>query len=394
MITWHVLLIDSPLRAKNGSKPVLINATCCNTRNIVFIIAREQMGRQRWTCTSFGPNVDRTLDAPRLIVFGRRMLINMPMFVVKRFLFILRLCFVKYDIIDGRVKASFRVRSLNTVLREFMEEFTVFTSPAFPSLVRIGCSPDRDPFGKYFGDGGYVTHPFRGVEVCYSYGISQEVSFDEEIVDKYGVKSVRQYDMTLGGKYVPSRAAFDFFDEGVGPVEDKLARINTVESQLAANGDTYRPKIMQMDVEGAEWETFMHMPFSVLDSFDQIILEAHRLDSLESIREKIIALRKLNHCFILVHAHFNNSSQGQPKSNWQPKYRKYEGVIPRDDGEKSADPLFIPRTLELSFVSRRLWPNVKVQKCTKERPLPNLDWPNVKGPDVMLNVFPWIDDKS
>ena len=72
----------------------------------------------------------------------------------------------------------------------------------------------------------------RGCEVCYSYGVSQEVSFDAELVTQHGLRLVRQFDMTLGGAYTPPLPQFTFYDEGLGASRDAAARLDTLESHV------------------------------------------------------------------------------------------------------------------------------------------------------------------
>lgn len=50
----------------------------------------------------------------------------------------------------------------------------------------------------------------------------------------------------------------------------------------------------------------------------------------------------------------------------------------------------VPTTLEVSLVSRRLVPDLsRVVRASRRLPIDGLDHPNVRAPDVLLNVWPW-----
>ena len=63
--------------------------------------------------------------------------------------------------------------------------------------MRVGSTPGRAGFEPprfpLHGDGGYVMCDPSGTEVCYSYGISQEVTFDAELVRAYPAPHAHLY---------------------------------------------------------------------------------------------------------------------------------------------------------------------------------------------------------
>lgn len=50
---------------------------------------------------------------------------------------------------------------------------------------------------------------------------------------------------------------------------------DTPEAQIARNGDAGQHLVVKIDVEGAEWETFLNTPEAVLDRVDQLAVEFH-----------------------------------------------------------------------------------------------------------------------
>eukprot|EP00908_Phaeocystis_cordata_P006635 Transcript_17254.p1 GENE.Transcript_17254~~Transcript_17254.p1 ORF type:complete len:374 (-),score=131.42 Transcript_17254:233-1354(-) len=277
----------------------------------------------------------------------------------------------------GSVRPVWRPCALAQVVPRFLEQLVVY-DVGLP-LVRVGSTPGRAGFEPprfpLHGDGGYVMCDPSGTEVCYSYGISQEVTFDAELVRAYGVRRVRQFDMTLDG-YVPALAQFDFVPEGVGPARDAAARVDTLEAHVKGRGELSVRKVLQMDVEGAEWESLWACPGEVLASFDHIVLELHGVSELLPMRRRAATLAKLNLYFFVVHVHVNNHGLDRRAG----LARKFERVLGYD----------VPTTLEVSLVSRRLVPDLsRVVRASRRLPIDGLDHPNVRAPDVLLNVWPW-----
>ena len=87
-------------------------------------------------------------------------------------------------------------------------------------------------------------------------------------------------------------------------------------------------------------------------------------------------LEKLNVHFVVVHVHVNNHGLDVDADAAAQKFTEVLGTL-------------VPRTLEVSYLSRRLVPDAaRVARAAKAFPTP-LDYPNVHAPDVMLNVWPW-----
>jgi hypothetical protein len=161
---------------------------------------------------------------------------------------------------------------------------------------------------KRFGsanDGGYVMceNLLQEVKTAYSYGIGGNDDWGCEISTRLEVP-VHQYDcfeppnLTCnGGQFVPH-------DECVGPVaETELTRkFDTVENQIARNGDGGRRLLVKMDVEGAEWKSLLATPDEVLATIDQLPMELHGTGDPLFLE----VLQKLKRHFYIVHLHFNN----------------------------------------------------------------------------------------
>jgi hypothetical protein len=161
---------------------------------------------------------------------------------------------------------------------------------------------------KRFGsvnDGGYVMceNLLQDVKAAYSYGIGDNDDWGCEVSTRLKVP-VHQYDCfeppnltCSGGQFVPH-------NECVGPVaESKEGRkYDTIQNQIARNGDGGRRLLVKMDVEGAEWKSLLATPDEVLATIDQLPMELHGTGNLQYLE----AVQKLKTHFYIVHLHFNN----------------------------------------------------------------------------------------
>jgi hypothetical protein len=157
-------------------------------------------------------------------------------------------------------------------------------------------------------DGGYLLcgNLLAGVGAGYSYGISGYDGWGCEISRRLNV-TVHEYDcfdLTVpachGGNTV-------FHGECVAdkPFTDKDRRVfDSPERQFRKNGDAAKHLVMKIDVEGAEWDTFIAAPDHVLEQIDQLAVEFHG-----SGEERFAdAIRKLKRFFYVANLHFNNYS--------------------------------------------------------------------------------------
>jgi hypothetical protein len=192
---------------------------------------------------------------------------------------------------------------------------------------------------KRFGesnDGGYLlcANLLKDVQAAYSYGISGYDGFGCDISRQLGVK-VHEYDCFNLQRPVCEGGALMFNPECVAGARstDSDGRLfDTPEAQIARNGDAGRHLVVKMDVEGAEWDTFLKSPQSVLDQIDQLAIEFHGTNE-PRFREVI---EKLKQDFYIANLHFNNYSCA--RSQWPFPSWAYEvllvskriGILDRD----------------------------------------------------------------
>jgi hypothetical protein len=159
-------------------------------------------------------------------------------------------------------------------------------------------------------DGGYLLcrNLLGSVKSAYSYGISGYDGWGCDVSKHLKVR-VHQYDcfdpkrpMCPGGDTL-------FHSECIGDkaTTDKDGRpFDTLEHQIAKNGDAGKYLVVKMDVEAAEWSSLMAAPDAVLNRIDQLAIEMHDFD--RDVSRFITVVMRLNQFFHVAHLHFNNYS--------------------------------------------------------------------------------------
>jgi len=214
-------------------------------------------------------------------------------------------------------------------------------------------------------DGGYImVDNFRNSGVAYSFGISDDVSWD-------AVMAARGYEIFMYDPTIDALPAtnlkFHFFKQGIAGTDNPKRSLNTPEHFIGVNGHAdCDDMILKMDVEGAEWSFLATVASDTLSRFDQMTFEFHSLTQPKSqtaMNVVLACLKKINQTHSLVHLHANNN-----------------GIFIILD-----DKILIPDVLELTYVK-----TANYQLADDEDillPLP-IDEPNIKGrPDIPLGFW-------
>jgi len=207
------------------------------------------------------------------------------------------------------------------------------------------------------GDGGYlVPDDLDGIEACFSPGVSSVSGFEKDCAER-GMK------VFMADKSVSQPATehplFHFTQKYVGATtsDDFMKMEDWVTTALPnSNADL----LLQMDIEGYEYETFLNMPDTLMSRFRIIVAELHWLDQLWSWPFFQLGSRSLtkvlqtHHC---VHIHPNNC-----------------GILLNKDGVP------VPATIEITFLRKDR--KVSDQYVTTF-PHP-LDIDNIPAPSIQL----------
>ena len=234
-------------------------------------------------------------------------------------------------------------------------------------------------------DGGYIVldELCKKCNVLYSYGISDDVSFELDFLSNNPNAKVRLFDHTV--ENLPAHHKnFSFLKEGVS--FEQQSNLNTLENHLKYYGDLNNlNKILKIDVEWNEWNVFEKMPENILSQFDQIFCEFHFIPVVyngsnspyftkfnkfvySQINDLLFekyqnVLEKIYQYYHVFHLHINNS-------------------LPLNEinGKK------FPPLVEMSFINKNLAKNATLIK--EKFPIKNLDFANKDYKQDILN-FDW-----
>ncbi len=157
-------------------------------------------------------------------------------------------------------------------------------------------------------DGGYlVPDDLCGIEYCFSPGVSDTAVFENALAERSIHSFLADYSVA---RPPLERPEFTFDRKYIGAVNDE------VYMTLEAWKERYLPgyggeMLLQMDIEGAEYEVILSTPLSLLASFRILIIELHWLERLfDPFAFGIVkaCCQKLLSRFYVVHAHPNNCS--------------------------------------------------------------------------------------
>jgi hypothetical protein len=167
-------------------------------------------------------------------------------------------------------------------------------------------------------DGGYLMceNLNQNVRSAYSYGINREDNWGCDVARELMVP-VHQYDCFTEHRPVCQGGQFIYHNECVGPVQETSdgRPFDTIANQIQKNGDAGKEILLKIDVEGAEWDSFLATPEAVLDRIVQIPMELHGTNE----GSFLDAIRKLKKTFYVVSVNYNNwacSSDHKPFPAW------------------------------------------------------------------------------
>ncbi len=227
------------------------------------------------------------------------------------------------------------------------------------NLIRIGS----------MSDGGYLVPNMLGnIKYCFSAGIGNICSFEKELSKKYQIKSF----MSDGSiNELPEDDENFFFQKKFISSITKNEYITLSDWMLNSIGkdkEVNDDKILQMDIEGSEYEVLTYESAETLGLFSIIIIEFHELQNLANRNFlKMLSgnLEKIYKYFSICHVHPNN----------------YCGVYKIGEIE-------VPGAIEVTFVRNDL---IKKENLLSEIVLPHqLDCKTVKNiKDIKMPKIWW-----
>lgn len=206
-------------------------------------------------------------------------------------------------------------------------------------------------------DGGYlVPNDLDGIEYCFSPGVSCESSFENQLAERNIKSFLADYSVEAPPIIRPE---FVFDRKYLGAVDrDQFFTLASWKNKYL--GEYRRDLILQMDIEGFEYEVILSTPSDLLDQFRIIVIEFHELDRLfDPLVFNLFSscFNKLLELFYVAHLHPNNCAE----------------VVRRGEIE-------IPRIMEFTFFNKR-----RVAETQPQSQFPHeLDADNTPRPPVPL----------
>jgi hypothetical protein len=215
-----------------------------------------------------------------------------------------------------------------------------------------------------YSDGGYIVpDDLSKIDALYSPGVANNSNFELELAQK----NIKSYLID----YSVDKAAVDHanihFDKKFLGSED-----NEIYWTLDTWVNKYTPNdknlMMQIDIEGAEYESFIAAKAETLKRFRVIVAEFHGLDSIFNqygLKFFNLCFEKILKDFYVVHLHPNNC-----------------------EGEVTKWGVRVPRLMEITFVRKDSYQNLGFASHFPH-PLDQTCVPSM--PDLKLDSF-WFND--
>ena len=223
-------------------------------------------------------------------------------------------------------------------------------------LIRIGGDSD----GAYL-----LPDDLDGIDACFSPGTSYTTKFEDELARDYKIKSFLS-DASVEEKSLNLLKEYHFFQKKwINDFNDK--NTTTLSSWInSANLSKSKNLILQMDIEGAEYNTLLNTSRSCLSQFRILLIEFHQLNRLKNERflNQIFTpiMERILSQFDCVHAHANNCKPSVKLSKF-----------------------YIPPVIELTFYRK------DCNQGEKKKFIPHpLDIINVDNKPPLLLGKPWI----
>ena len=200
---------------------------------------------------------------------------------------------------------SIQVRKLNS--RENLIEFLqkLYPLKINKKLIRVGSK----------GDGGYlVPDDLEGIVALFSPGVGSKQDFDFECAEKNDI-NVFMADASVNGPVI-NHNNFFFTKKFIGSFDnEEYMSINEwVKSSIVDDG---LDLMLQMDIEGYEYETIYSISTDILNRFRIVLIEFHQLDMLwdkfyfEKFKNVFFKILQTHY---VVHLHPNNCCEVYEKN--------------------------------------------------------------------------------
>jgi len=223
--------------------------------------------------------------------------------------------------------------------------------------VRVGSS----------NDGGYIIADNLEYDFCISCGIANDINFEKHFSKKYPNVDIIAFDGTIS-RLPENHSKIQFVKKNISAFESETT------TNLHYLLDNHQDVFLKMDIEGYEFRWLNSLSTDQLKKIKQLVVEIHypfnvsKYDAPLSIQEKTDVLKKLAQTHTLIHLHGNNCC----------------GIIKYDNS-------LLPNVFECTYVRKDMQDTSEYN----EDPIPSyLDRPNISGPDIHFNDYPFVIKNS
>jgi hypothetical protein len=160
------------------------------------------------------------------------------------------------------------------------------------------------------GDGGYLMpDDLEGISACFSPGVDIESRFELELAEK-GIE-IFMADFSVEKPSI-EHPRFHFRKKfvGIDDVGDFMTMDSWITEELSTLDNT--DLLLQMDIEGHEYESILALSRSILNKFRVLVIELHSLDKISDryfFNQLSRFFQKLTINHSIVHLHPNNNGR-------------------------------------------------------------------------------------
>lgn len=241
----------------------------------------------------------------------------------------------------------------------WLEEVADYLAPKHTGigLLRVGGESD----GAYL-----IPDDLDGVAACFSPGVANRKDFEDDLVDRFGIRThMADFTSSSSELATPLREGFQtFIPKWVRPEgENSVSLKEWVEEMEGLEGSDL---LLQMDIEGGEWENLDHIDLDTLSRFRILCIEFHGFfaDRQPDAQERSLrVLSKLESIFVPVHVHPNNVG----------------GLI-----EVPGSAFNFTAMMEVTYLRKDRVKGRKLKSASLPNPL-DISWNHPKFPPVFLN---------
>lgn len=195
------------------------------------------------------------------------------------------------------------------------------------------------------GDGGYIIpNCLEGIKGVFSPGVGDICDFEMDMTNRFDIPI---YACDFSVNNMPNdHKNFHFKKKFLGfQNNDTHMTLQSWAAQYMIEKGDY---ILQMDIEGGEYDVLMHTPMELLQRFRIMVIEFHNLELLfNKLSRKMIhfVFDKITQDFTIIHAHPNNNDvMFKHKDYAIPSVMEF--TLVRNDYYQSGTPLTFPNSLD------------------------------------------------